>query len=191
MARRRAELEPKVEVLAGVQSDLDPASMPRLRWMQTGGAGNDWLLRSPHIANSDVVLTNGSGVAAIPIAEHVLALMFTLCRNFHGFARAQRDHVWFRGGRLGEVDSSTMGIVGLGAIGEKTAEKAKGLNMHVLGLRRDPTRSSPHVDRMLVRMGCSSCPSRRTGCGWPARSRPRRANLIGDRSSSSEWIPPA
>lgn len=146
---RRDELAPRVEVLAGVQSDLDPASMPRLRWMQTGGAGNDWLLRAPEVANSDVVLTNGSGVAAIPIAEHVLALMFTLSRNFHGFARAQRDHEWYRGGHLGEVDGSTMGIVGLGAIGEKTAEKAQGLNMRVLGLRRDPTRTSPHVDRML------------------------------------------
>ena len=146
---RRAELAPKVEVLAGVQSDLDPAAMPRLRWMQTGGAGNDWLLRAPAIANSDIVLTNGSGVAAIPIAEHVLTLMFTLARNFHGFAEAQRDHAWYRGGHLGEVDGSTMGIVGLGAIGEKTAEKAQGLNMRVLGLRRDPTRASPHVDRML------------------------------------------
>ena len=146
---RRDELAPRVEVLAGVQSDLDPATMPRLRWMQTGGAGNDWLLRAPEIANSDVVLTNGSGVAAIPIAEHVLTLMFTLARNFRGFARAQLDHEWFRGGRLGEVDGSTMGIVGLGAIGEKTAEKAQGLNMRVLGLRRDPSRTSPHVDRML------------------------------------------
>ena len=146
---RRAELAPRVEVLAGVQSDLDPASMPHLRWMQTGGAGNDWLLRAPEIANSDVVLTNGSGVAAIPIAEHVLTLMFTLSRNFHGFAKAQRDHEWYRGGHLGEVDGSTMGIIGLGAIGEKTAEKAQGLNMRVLGLRRDPTRASPHVDRML------------------------------------------
>ena len=177
---RRAELEPKVEVLAGVQSDLDPASMPRLRWMQTGGAGNDWLLRSPHIANSDVVLTNGSGVAAIPIAEHVLALMFTLCRNFHGFARAQRDHVWFRGGRLGEVDGSTMGIVGLGAIGEKTAEKAKGLNMHVLGLRRDPTRSSPHVDRMLGPDGLFELLDSSDWVVLASALTPETRNLIGE-----------
>ena len=148
---RRAELAPTVEVLAGIQSpdDLDMASMPRLRWMQTGGAGNDWLLRAPDIANSDVLLTNGSGCAAIPIAEHVLAFMFALSRSIHRFTKAQLDHEWFRGDRLAEVDGSTMGIVGLGAIGEKTAEKARGLNMRVLGLRRDPTRSSPHVDRML------------------------------------------
>ena len=148
---RRAELAPRVEVIAGIQNrdELDLDSMPRLRWMQTGGAGNDWLLRAPEIANSDIILTNGSGVAAIPIAEHVLALMFALSRRFSHFSEAQRDHEWFRGGQLNEIDGSTMGVVGLGAIGRKTAEKARGLNMRVLGLRRDPTRSSPHVDRML------------------------------------------
>lgn len=148
---RRAELESTVEVIAGVQGsdNLDLASMPRLRWIQTGGAGNDWLIRSAEIANSDVMVTNGSGVAAIPIAEHVLAMMFALSRQIPRFTRSQLDHEWYRGERLAEVDGSTMGVVGLGAIGEKTAEKARGLNMRVLGLRRDPTRSSPHVDRML------------------------------------------
>ena len=148
---RRAELESTVEVIAGVQGSdhLDLASMPRLRWIQTGGAGNDWLIRSPEIVNSDVMVTNGSGVAAIPIAEHVLAMMFALSRQIPRFTRSQLDHEWYRGERLAEVDGSTMGIVGLGAIGEKTAEKARGLNMRVLGLRRDPTRRSPHVDRML------------------------------------------
>lgn len=148
---RRAELESTVEVIAGVQGsdNLDLASMPRLRWIQTGGAGNDWLIRSPEIANSDVMVTNGSGVAAVPIAEHVLAMMFALSRQIPRFTKSQLDHEWYRGERLAEVDGSTMGVVGLGAIGEKTAEKARGLNMRVLGLRRDPTRSSPHVDRML------------------------------------------
>ena len=148
---RRAELGPGVEVIAGIQNpdDLNLDFLPRLRWLQTGGAGNDWLLRAPDIANSDIMLTNGSGVAAIPIAEHVLTLMFALSRSVHGFAQAQRDHEWFRGGPLREIDGSTVGIVGLGPIGEKTAEKAHGLNMRVLGLRRDPTRTSAHVDRML------------------------------------------
>ncbi len=48
-----------------------------------------------------------------------------------------------------EIDGATMGLIGVGAIGEKTAEKAKGLNMKVLGLRRHPERTSPFVDRMV------------------------------------------
>jgi phosphoglycerate dehydrogenase-like enzyme len=41
-----------------------------------------------------------------------------------------------------------MGLIGLGAVGEKTAQKAKGLNMRVLGVRRHPGRSTPWIDRV-------------------------------------------
>ena len=146
---RRAELGPKVEVAFGLRDIGDLASVPRLRWIQTIGAGMDWLLRAPEIAQSDIVVTNASGVAAVPIAEHVLALMFVLTRRMHRFAQAQRDHEWFQRGRCEEIDGTAMGVIGLGPIGLKTAEKARGLNMRVLGLRRDPSRTSPHVDQMF------------------------------------------
>ena len=146
---RRAELGPNVEVAFGLRDIGDLARVPRLRWIQTIGAGMDWLLRAPEIAASDIVVTNASGVAAVPIAEHILALMFVLTRRMHRFAKAQRDHEWFQRGRCEEIDGTTMGIIGLGPIGLKTAEKAKGLNMRVLGLRRNPSRTSPHVDRMF------------------------------------------
>ncbi len=146
---RRAELGPKVEVAFGLRDIGDLAYVPRLRWIQTIGAGMDWLLRAPEVAESDILVTNASGVAAVPIAEHILALMFVLTRRMHRFARAQREHEWFQRGRCEEIDGTTMGIIGLGPIGLKTAEKARGLNMRVLGLRRDPSRTSPHVDRMF------------------------------------------
>lgn len=146
---RRAELGPKVEVAFGLRDIGDLASVPRLRWIQTIGAGMDWLLRAPEVAESDILVTNASGVAAVPIAEHILALMFVLTRRMHRFARAQREHEWFQRGRCEEIDGTTMGIIGLGPIGLKTAEKAQGLNMRVLGLRRDRSRTSPHVDRMF------------------------------------------
>ena len=116
-----------------------------LRWIQTIGAGMDWLLRAPEVVQSDILVTNASGVAAVPIAEHILALMFVLTRRMHRFAQAQREHEWFQRGRCEEIDGTTMGIIGLGPM--KTAEKAQGLNMRVLGLRRDPSRTSrrPHV----------------------------------------------
>ncbi len=148
---RREELAPTLEAAVGFPYDeiTDLVSLPEFRWHQQTGAGADWLLRHPRVAQSNVVLTNASGVTAIPIAEHILALMFALARRLYRFAEAQRDHHWYARGRLSELDGGTMGIIGLGAIGEKTAEKAHGLNMRVIGLRRDPTKSSRHVDRML------------------------------------------
>ena len=68
---RRAELGPDVEVVFGMRDVGDLASVPQLRWIQTTGAGMDWLLRSPEVAQSDIVVTNASGVAAVPIAEHM------------------------------------------------------------------------------------------------------------------------
>ncbi|MDH5676837.1 MAG: D-2-hydroxyacid dehydrogenase [Myxococcales bacterium] len=145
-----AEPEPeRIDVLMGY---LPPGQLERLtglRWMQQPGAGADWLMRAPAFRDSDVLLSNASGVHAIPIAEHVLALMFALSRRLHFFVKAQTQRKWDRRGRLGELEGSTLGIVGVGAIGEALANKARGLGMRVLGLRRDKSRVSPHVEKML------------------------------------------
>ncbi|MDD9937183.1 MAG: D-2-hydroxyacid dehydrogenase [Myxococcales bacterium] len=139
----------RVDVLIGYLPGGGLGRLTGLRWMQQTGAGADWLMRVPEFRDSDIVLTNASGVHAIPIAEHVLALMFALSRRLHFFVKAQSRGKWDRRGRLGELDGATLGVIGVGAIGEQLAEKARGLNMRVLGLRRDAARASPHVDRMF------------------------------------------
>ena len=65
----RAEIEAvmgEVEIVAGWISHelLRPAH--KLRWFQEWGAGVDWIMRYPDIAAMDFVLTNVSGVHAIP-----------------------------------------------------------------------------------------------------------------------------
>jgi phosphoglycerate dehydrogenase-like enzyme len=145
---RRDDLAPRVQVVFGLRPARWFQDMPHLKWAQQTGAGANWLLDMPEVAASDLILTNASGVHAIPIAEHILALMFALARVLHLNVRSQVEHQWVRRGRVQELDGATLGLVGVGAIGEKTAEKAKGLNMKVLGLRRNPERGSPFVDRM-------------------------------------------
>jgi len=147
--RVKCEVAARVEVFLGFAPVRDLPLLPKLAWVQQPGAGADWLMHAPAFRDSAILLTNASGVHAIPIAEHVLALMFALSRRIHRFVRAQRDHEWRPRGRLGELDGATIGIVGLGSIGAKTAEKARGLNMRVLGLRRDPSRPCPHVERLF------------------------------------------
>ena len=147
--QRKEELGPRVEVVFGFRPATWFHEMPNLKWVQQTGAGANWLLDASEFVASDVILTNASGVTAIPIAEHILALMFTLSRLVHLNVRSQFDRKWVRRGRVREIDGGTMGLIGVGAIGEKTAEKAKGLNMRVLGIRRRPERSSPFVDQML------------------------------------------
>ncbi len=148
LEQRLEEILPKVEVALGDFPREHIPNAPRLRWLQTSGAGVDWLMRHPEVAESDLIITNASGVHAIPISEHILALMLALARDIHRSVRDQMAHRWERHATVRELDGATMGLIGVGAIGEKTAEKAKGLNMRVLGLRRHPEHTSPWVDRM-------------------------------------------
>jgi phosphoglycerate dehydrogenase-like enzyme len=143
------EMAPKAEVVFGRLSPKRFLELPCLRWVQQDFAGTDWLSNYPDIIEKDFILTNASGVHAIPIAEHILAMMLALARDLPYSMRKQHEAQWTRRGKVIELEGTTLGVIGLGKIGEKTAEKAKGLNMKVLAIRRHPERLSPHVDRML------------------------------------------
>jgi phosphoglycerate dehydrogenase-like enzyme len=117
---------------------------PRLRWIQSAGAGIERNL-SPAVLARDVAVTNAGGLAAVAIAEHVIGLALVLCRNHHVAIRLQQEARWDRaavmagdGGPLREFAGSRMAILGLGPIGRAIAERAAALGATVRGLRRHP-----------------------------------------------------
>lgn len=124
---------------------------PRLRWYQQWGAGADWLLRHPEMRQREVIITNASGVHAIPISEHVLALLLALARQIPDAVRAQDQRQWRRQemGEVFELAGKTMVLVGVGAIGGRIARLAAALEMQVIGVRRDPLRPAAGVARMV------------------------------------------
>jgi phosphoglycerate dehydrogenase-like enzyme len=123
---------------------------PKLRWFQQWGAGADWILKQPDVAESDIVVTNASGVHATPITEHIFALMLALGRNLHQAIRAQAHGEWHRPDwdNLFELAGKTMVLIGVGAIGAQTAKIADAFGMRVLGVRREPAFSSEGVTAM-------------------------------------------
>jgi phosphoglycerate dehydrogenase-like enzyme len=152
VTRDRDEIEralDEIEIAAGrFPRDL-LSRAHNLRWFQQWGAGADWLMRHPEAADLDFVLTNVSGVHAIPISEHILAFLFTFARRLNLAVRAQERGEWARQHQrrgVFELAGKTMALVGVGAIGERTAEMATALGMRVLGVRRDPSVSTPGVE---------------------------------------------
>jgi phosphoglycerate dehydrogenase-like enzyme len=123
---------------------------PKLRWFQQWGAGADWILKLPDVAESDIVITNASGVHATPITEHIFALMLALGRNLHHAIRAQAHGEWHRPDwdNLFELAGKTMILIGVGAIGAQTAKIAGAFGMRVLGVRRDPAINAEGVAGM-------------------------------------------
>ncbi len=148
----RAEIEgliDEVEIAVSFPHDLLTRA-PRLRWVQEWGAGVDWLLQHPEVAELDFTLTNASGVHAIPISEQILAYLLAFARGLPAAVRAQARHAWQPAKReqLFELAGKTMLLVGVGAIGERTAVIAAALGMRVLGIRRNPAGDLPGVEAM-------------------------------------------
>mgnify|MGYP006286373891 CR=1 FL=1 len=153
MTADRAAIEKvldEVEVVAGLMPLDLIARAPKLRWFQQWGAGASWLLRYPKIATSDIIITNTSGIHAIPISEHIFAMLLAFARGLHKTMPAQQRHAWMAPHNiLFELPGKTMVLVGVGAIGARTAQIAQAMGMHVIGVRRDPSQDVVGVDRMV------------------------------------------
>ncbi len=71
--------------------------------------------------------------------------------------------------------------MGLGAIGAKTAEKARGLGMRVLGLRRNPAKSCAYVERMYGPDGLGELLAQSDWVVLAAALTPETKHLIGEK----------
>ncbi len=146
-----------------VSADL-LAAAPRLRWIQLPVAGVERMV-TPEMLARGIAITTFSGVTAPNIAEHVLAMMFAFARNLPALVRQQDRHVWRQGEvapdpatrgasrtmwpPVFELGGQTLGVVGLGAIGDALARLAHGIGMRVIATRRRPGVPPPHVARLL------------------------------------------
>ncbi len=111
---------------------------PRLRWLQTTSAGVERVL-TPEMIERGVVITNASGVHAVSISEHLMAMMLAFARCLPCLMRNQDHHVWRDEKvreRVFELHGQTLLVVGMGDIGIALAERAMGFGMRLLGVRQ-------------------------------------------------------
>ncbi|QGH36065.1 D-2-hydroxyacid dehydrogenase [Gracilibacillus salitolerans] len=120
----------------------------RLKWVQTWSAGVNGLPLEP-LQQKNVTLTSANGVHAYPISETIFALMLGLTRKIHTYVRQQQEKTWHNAGIKLEMHEKTIGIIGVGAIGQETAKIAKAFGMKVLGVRHSGKRAD-HVDEMYT-----------------------------------------
>ncbi|HEX2950949.1 MAG TPA: D-2-hydroxyacid dehydrogenase [Armatimonadota bacterium] len=115
----------------------------RLRWIQTLGAGVEWLL-TPEIKVSPVIITNVH-IHGESIAEHLFGMLLMLTRRLHEAYRLQMEERW---GPIEGIDllaGKTLGIIGTGVIGSRTAEVGTAFGMRVLGMRRSGKEQPPYA----------------------------------------------
>jgi glyoxylate reductase len=137
---------PDVEALAVVAEPVDERRLellPSLRIVANYGAGYD-LVDVEACRRRGVVVTNTPGVTSAATADLTLGLILAVRR------RIAAGDAFVRSGRWGsgwadeplkgdEVAGSTLGIVGLGRIGQAVAQRARGFEMSILYTRRRHT----------------------------------------------------
>ena len=102
-----------------------------------GGGERLCVLLWPHLP-ANAVLTCARGTHRLQMPEHILSALFMVSKSLAGIVLDQRERRWRR--RVNPtLAGKTLGILGLGAIGAEVARKAKALEMHVIGTKRQAT----------------------------------------------------
>jgi phosphoglycerate dehydrogenase-like enzyme len=121
---------------------------PKIRWQQTPSAGVNHIL-TPIFLEHDIILTNGAGVHAIPIAEFVLSLILYHAKQLRQLQAAHDQRSWRKSWLvLPELANSTVLILGTGNIGQAIAARLKAFGARVWGGRRRPE-PLPNFDKIV------------------------------------------
>lgn len=115
-----------------------------LRWIQILRAGTESCTAHPDLAERAILVTNLQRIFGPQIAEHAIAMMFSLARGLNHFGRLQAEGDWsFSVADISqrlqqpgwEVGGKTLLVVGLGGIGTEIAALGSGLGMRVIATR--------------------------------------------------------
>jgi phosphoglycerate dehydrogenase-like enzyme len=135
------EFLPGTEVLFtfGLDDEILEAGQD-LKWIHLGVSGVDRHL-VPGVHRPGLQLTNSRGMHTTAMSEFVLAAMFAQGNALLNFRDCQRTRCWEPRKHLPSfrtLAGTTLGILGLGAVGQTLAVKAEALGMRVVGFKRNP-----------------------------------------------------
>jgi D-3-phosphoglycerate dehydrogenase len=132
-----------------VTADLLKAA-PKLRIVGRAGTGVDNIDVAAASARG-VLVVNAPGANSISVAEIACALMLSLARPIPAADKAMKDGKWEKKRFLGtEVRGKTLGIAGLGRIGQEVAERARAFGMKIVA--HDPYISPEIAERLGVQL---------------------------------------
>ena len=137
------------DVLVTYGEDLTEGHLKQyrnLKWIQVLTAGVDKMPLS-YLDESSILLTNVKGIHKIPMAEYTFAALLQVARNLNETFQKQQRKTWDPRIRVDELHAKTLGIIGVGAIGEEIAKRAQVFGMKVLGVTRSG-RENPYCEMM-------------------------------------------
>src|SRR3954471_879276 len=111
-------------------------AMPKLRWVQAMTAGVEQWLALPDVP-SKLALTCARGTHEESMPENIIGALFYVAKPYAAAVENQKRGKWVQTVAQ-PLTGKTLGILGLGAIGQRVARIAAALGLRVIGTRRRP-----------------------------------------------------
>jgi phosphoglycerate dehydrogenase-like enzyme len=149
------ELSPEIAASADIlvtniwRADYRPA--PQVRLVQSVATGIEWIEQSALPPGVPICNAYGHETA---IAEYVLMVMLVWSHSFREIESDFRLHSSWRpswvhsGAPHGEIRGSTLGIIGLGRVGQEVARRAAAFGCRILAANRSPRPAGDGVERV-------------------------------------------
>jgi phosphoglycerate dehydrogenase-like enzyme len=149
------ELSPEIAASADILvtniwcADYRPA--PQVRLVQSVATGIEWIEQSALPPGVPICNAYGHETA---IAEYVLMVMLVWSHSFREIESDFRLHSSWRpswvhsGAPHGEIRGSTLGIIGLGRVGQEVARRAAAFGCRILAANRSPRPAGDGVERV-------------------------------------------
>ncbi|MHB8755469.1 MAG: D-2-hydroxyacid dehydrogenase [Candidatus Acidiferrales bacterium] len=146
---------PDTDILVGYSLRRDQfAQAKKLKWIHSTAAGVGQLMY-PELRQSDVLLTNASGIHAVPMSEHILGMIIALARRFpdamhyQAQSRWAQQEIWDGKPRPMELSGRVLLIVGFGSTGRELARRIQPLGMKIWGVTRSGHGDAQLAERIL------------------------------------------
>ncbi len=111
--------------------------LSQLKFITTIGVSTDWVDKKS-ARKRGIIVSNQKGVNAESVAEHCWGLILDIAKRITESDRGIREKGEYRYSPYTgyEVYKKTIGVIGLGDIGQRVARIAKGFDMHILGTNK-------------------------------------------------------
>ena len=124
----------------------------RLKVIARAGVGLD-NVDTKAAESRGIRVLNTPGATSISVAEHAIGLMLALYRHIPEADRTMRSGAWEKKRFEGrELNGKTLGLVGLGRIGQEVAKRAIALGMKVIANRSRVTKASDDLSALGIRV---------------------------------------
>lgn len=106
----------------------------RLKWVQSISAGVDYLPLKD-FSDRNILLSNGSGIHALSISEHIIGVLLGYYRGLNEAVKKQEQETWAQDSiHYDQLSGKNLLVVGTGHIGQQLSKSIHSLGVNVYGI---------------------------------------------------------